>query len=57
MVNLIKVLFSYTLLEKQNFMETPTRDVKTSSMKKSYKQSEGMDAPQWFNKLKGTLRK
>jgi len=43
--------------EKQNYMETPTRDVRTSSMKKSYKQNEMVDAPQWFNKLKGTLRR
>jgi len=52
-----QVTIGQSFYEKQNFMETPTRDVKTSSMKKSYKQSEGMDAPQWFNKLKGTLRK
>lgn len=38
-------------------METPTRDFRTSSIKKNYKQSDFVDAPQWYNKLKGTLRK
>ncbi len=37
-------------------METPQRDMKRSSNSKSFRQNDG-DAPQWFNKLKGTLKK
>lgn len=42
---------------KNPMMETPTRDLNEGFRTSSLKQTDASGAPQWFNKLKSTLRK